>query len=208
MLVKIIVVVFILSTILSQLSAQLISVDEGSCEEEYKGTGIFCISYLGQYLRMWNSWQLGAFRMLYEELVINYVKFYSRYRAKDNPDRYNDVLVAIGNAKVYNHDLTVLICTHNLPGELKDDCDIGDYYNHECGSHLVSDVAIARHMIDLFNIGGNVFLAFLTNSHKFPLKAGLFATTWNGKSVRNSIFYGFKHLSATHSLYSGRVTVI
>ena len=70
---------------------------------------------------------------------------------------------------------------------------------------FVTKAGIARHMMDFFNGGGNAFFCFLTNTHKYPHNAGLLATKWNGEPLENPIYYGFKHLSATHPIGSKKV---
>ncbi len=72
--------------------------------------------------------------------------------------------------------------------------------------NFVSNATMARHMTNLFNAGGNAFYCFLTNTHKAFHNAGLIATKWGGEPVENNIYYGFKHLSATHPLFSHRVS--
>ncbi len=67
---------------------------------------------------------------------------------------------------------------------------------------FVSNTTIARHMLDVLKAGGNGFFAFLTNTHKSPHNAGLLGTKWGKSPERNSIFYGFKHISATHPVGS------
>ena len=70
---------------------------------------------------------------------------------------------------------------------------------------FVANASIARHMIDFFNGRGNAFFAFLTNTHKKPHNAGLISTKWGRYPEENSIYSGFKHLSATHPLHSHMV---
>lgn len=78
-----------------------------------------------------------------------------------------------------------------------------DGYNPE----NIGNIAIARHMIEFFNAGGNAFFAFLTNNPGGTNPA-LIGTSWgkNKVPIESTMYNGFKHLSATHPLGSKRLS--
>ncbi|WP_299551500.1 discoidin domain-containing protein [Seonamhaeicola sp.] len=83
---------------------------------------------------------------------------------------------------------------------------IGEQFpDREYAPNFVTNASIAKHMIDFFNGGGNKFFAFLTNTQRYDHNAGLLGTPWGKTPGPTNIYYGFKHLSATHALGSKRV---
>jgi len=89
-------------------------------------------------------------------------------------------------------------------GEEKGVDVIAEQFPNESAPDYVYNAEIARHMIDFFNGGGNAFFHFLANNPKGSA-AALLGIQYGGSPEASIVYYGFKHMSATHPSGSKRV---
>lgn len=200
--------------IFGYVSAQQISVDADDYKQEFTGTGATAGLYIGHYLSLSETNRLATSRMLYEDLKLNAIKYYSKNRPEDNPDEYDDISIAIANAKIFNPDIEVMMCTNNLPDDLElkiHEHDpnipnimdkIAEYYFSVCkGYHdrghkvdiieLINEKGYISKKTDLYDIAATKFKALINdttyNTTNVPMPKIAGPATWSAASPKTFI---------------------
>ncbi|WP_298238993.1 discoidin domain-containing protein [uncultured Algibacter sp.] len=200
--------------VVGYVTAQQISVDADDYKQEFTGTGASAGLYIGHYLSLSEANRLEASRMLYEDLKLNAFKNYTRHRHEDRPDVYDNISVAIANAKLYNPNLEIMMCTNNLPDDLEiseHEHDpsipnimdkIAEYYFSVCEGYfdrghtvdiieLINEKGYLSKKTDLYDMAADKFKALINdpsyNTKGVPMPKIAGPGTWSAKSPKTFI---------------------
>lgn len=100
-------------SVVFNLHSQKVTILADDYKQKFEGGGATCGLYLAAYNSMTEENQLLASKMLYEDIHLNYIRFFPQ--PTDEDQRFDFFANFVNKAKVYNPSAKVMICTNSLP---------------------------------------------------------------------------------------------